>query len=182
MRFLVVLLAWAFTAPARADVGVGAAVGNEDETILFPIRLSSVIIEPYLGYRESDGKFRRNTSSAESLEVGVGVFGLLMRGDNLSIYYGARLADIRGEEFIQINEPNTFPETQTDIDGYRVTPTVGLQYTISRVTIGAEIGLIYEEIDSRSTTIRRLSGATSRMEDTVVSKGTHANVVFRFFF
>jgi hypothetical protein len=182
MRFLAVLLAWAFSTSAHADVGVGAAVGNEDETILFPIRLTSMLIEPYLGYRESDVEFERNISTAERLEVGVGVFGLLMRGENLSMYYGARLADISAEEFVQINEPNTFPETQTDIDGYRVTPTIGFQYTVSRVMIGAEIGLTYEEIDTTSTTIRRFSGVTTRSEQTLVSKGTHANVVFRFFF
>jgi hypothetical protein len=175
MRFLLVLALCAFTAPARADVGVGAAVGNADETILFPIRLASVIIEPYLGYRESDIA----NASMEGYTLGVGVFGLSMRGDNVSIYYGARLADVSQETSTTLIDPITglsIASAQVETDGYRVVPTVGFQYTISRVAIGAEIGWAYEELD-QSTSV--LFGGSDR---TAVSKGTHANVVFRFFF
>ena len=179
MRFLVVILLWALTVPVRADVGIGAVVGNEDESILFPIRLSSVIIEPYFGYRESDVEFQPNTS-AEHLEIGVGVFGLSMRGENVSIYYGARLADVSQETSTTLVDPITgLPITalRAEIDGYRIAPTVGFQYTISRVAVGAEIGWAYEEVDQ---TVGSFAGIPA--ERTTVSKGTQANVVFRFFF
>ena len=185
MRLLVVLvvvLLWAFTAPARADVGIGAAVGSDDETILIPIRLSSLIIEPYFGFREIDSEAGLSTSSTDTLEVGVGIFGLSTRGENLSIYYGARLAGISEKESYDSNRPNTFPETQSDIDGYRVTPAVGFQYTISRVMIGAEIGWTYEKTDLTSVSTSLSSFFPDRFESTSVSQGAHANVVFRFFF
>jgi hypothetical protein len=173
MRFIVVVSMCAFTAPAVADVGVGAAAGSEDRTILFPIRLSSVIIEPYLGYREDEAELNSVASSTERLDIGVGVFGLAMRGDNLSIYYGARLADVSEESSTTVDE---IEQSRVDIDGYRIAPTVGFQYTISRVTVGAEIGWAYEEFDQT----RVFFGSPDEL--TIVSKGTHANVVFRFFF
>lgn len=179
MRFTVIVSVCAFTAPVVADVGVGAAAGSDDRAILFPIRLSSVIIEPYLGYRESDVELESVTSSAERLEVGVGIFGLSMRRDNLSIYYGARLADISDESSITVVQPLTgllIEQYRVDIDGYRIAPTVGFQYTISRVAVGAEIGWSYEEADQSDVSFGDLT------ERTIVSKGTHANVVFRFFF
>ena len=174
MRFLVVLLICAFTAPARADLGVGAAVGTADETILFPIRLSSVIIEPYFGYREAEVA----NASSDALTVGVGVFGLSMRGNDVSIYYGARLADVSGESSSTAVDPITglvLAQQRADIDGYRIAPTVGFQYTISRVAVGAEIGWAYEEVD------QSVSFGGISTERTTVAKGTHANVVFRFF-
>jgi hypothetical protein len=175
MRFTVVVLLCASTAPAVADVGVGAVVGNEDEAILFPIGLSSLIIEPYLGYREAD----QINASTEAQTVGLGVFGVSMRGDNLSIYYGARLADVSGESSSTTVDPITglsIVQTRVDIDGFRVSPTVGFQYTISRVAFGAEIGWAYEEID------QTLSFGATSTERPLVSRGTQANVVFRFFF
>jgi hypothetical protein len=175
MRFVVVVVsACAFTAPAVADVGVGAVVGNE-EAILIPIRLSSVIIEPYLGYREADV----GPTSTEGQTVGVGVFGSSMRGDNVSIYYGARLADINDESSSTLVDPITglpIAQSRSDIDGYRIAPTVGFQYTISRVAIGAEIGWAYEEVD------QSVSFGGPSTERTTEAEGTFANVVFRFFF
>jgi hypothetical protein len=184
MRLLVaqvVILAWVFTAPARADVGIGAALGSDDETILVPIRLSSLIVEPYFGFREIEFDGGASTASEDTLEVGVGIFGLSTRGENLSIYYGARLAGI-SEDGSSRGGPNTFPRTQTDVDGYRVTPAVGFQYTISRVMIGAEMGWTYEETDLTSVTTSNNSFTPLRFESTTVSQGIHANVVFRFFF
>jgi hypothetical protein len=174
MRLTIVLLLCAFTAPAVADVGVGAVVGSED-AILFPIRLSSVIIEPYLGLREADV----GNTSTEGHTIGVGLFGLSMRGDNVSIYYGARVADISDESSGTTIDPITglpIAQTRADIDGYRIAPTVGFQYAISRVAIGAEIGWAYEEVDQTVS-----FGAVSTERNTV-GKGTHANVVFRFYF
>jgi hypothetical protein len=184
MRLLVVgvlISAWVVTAPARADVGIGAALGSDDETILIPIRLSSLIIEPYFGFSEIELEAGVSTSSEDTLEVGVGIFGLSVRGENVSIYYGARLAGITGDESFR-GGPNTFPRSQANIDGYRVTPAAGFQYTISRVMIGAEIGWTYEETDVTTVTTSNSSFTPDRFEVTTVSQGTHANVVFRFFF
>jgi hypothetical protein len=175
MRFLLVLFVCAFAAPAHADVGVGAAVGSADETILFPIRLSSMIIEPYFGYRDGDS----GNTSTEAQTIGVGVFGSSTRGDNVSIYYGARLADVSQETSSTFTDPFTglvIAQPRVEIDGYRVAPTFGFQYAISRVAIGAEIGWAYEEVDQTSDP--PLSGISR----TIITRGTRASVVFRFFF
>jgi len=186
MRFLPIVLVCAFTASARADFGIGASVGTEDATILFPIRLSSVIVEPSLGYYDRDIEPR--AVSAEGRSIGVGVFGLSTAGDNLSIYYGARLADLSDESSSALLDPFTalpVGQTRTEVDGYLVAPTVGFQYAISRVVIGAEIGWEYRDVDQEGSTTITNGGVTlplSTTRSSTVARGTHATIVFRYFF
>jgi hypothetical protein len=188
---------------ALADIGIGAVVGDEDAAILVPIRFSSILVEPHLGYHSSDIEGPTTSpTSTDGYSVGVGLFGYRSAGENLTIHYGARLADF-SEESSQNQNFNGTPlaKLETELDGYSVTPSVGFHYSIGRMMVGAEIGWQYSEADWKSSyTIFVPSGISSgsvpvtgvfavgtalpggTTESSTVSRGTVASIVFRYFF
>jgi hypothetical protein len=187
---------------AFADIGIGVSTGDSDAAILVPIRFSSILLEPQFGYSSSDFESPRSApESTDGYSVGIGLFGHRRVGENLSIHYGGRLADFSEKstsDILDFTTGMTLGESETSLDGYSVTPSVGFHYTISRIMIGAEIGWEYSEADwETSYEIWGLTGPVSNAavapfffaaafsaanEASTVSRSTVASLVFRYFF
>lgn len=181
MRLFLVALLCVLGTTARAEFGIGGLVGADDASIVFPIRLSSVMLEPYLGY--SNGDQTVNSTSSEMQSIGLGIFGLKSSDNDISIYYGARLTDLSVDRSsVVINNQTGLPAGRsfTTTDGYAITPTVGFQYDLGRMAVSAEIGWEYREIDEKIRQVGSFGAVTS--SNTNVSRSTRAAIAIRHFF
>ncbi len=172
-----------------AELGIGASVKSSDSSIYLPITVSPKFrIEPYLRYTDLDTESSSiSTISSESLAIGVGLFRLIKPAENISIYYGGRVAYLSDETTfrpfavpvppIGFIQPVQF-ESRSELDGYSIFPAAGFEYHFSEhLSIGVEVGWEYSKLDGTTS----ITG--SPIEGTKIERNnTRANVILRFFF
>jgi len=179
MRLVAISVLLSLAPLAHADFGVGGSVGADRSSILFPIELRSLMLEPYVGYSNSDSSV--NSVDTEERLVGMGVFGLAHRSDDVSFYFGARFAAFEGE-ITSGNSTWASPASRMKSDGQLVTPTFGIQYTLNQVSFGAELGWEYKEVDWNTVTETDFGPGFIEYSRTETSRTTQASIVFRYFF
>jgi hypothetical protein len=162
-----VLLCVSASSSFAADFGLGVSAKTNDGWIYVPIDLSAhVRLEPSVRYGRSkshssyvnEGSIfspaqTANHSESHQTEVGLGLFGVSPLGTAVKFYYGARAAYIDGEgRNDYTNVYDAFYQTEETVrqsfDGYRLAPTLGIQYALTEhFSLGAEASLAYEKID-----------------------------------
>ena len=156
---------------AEVDAGVGISIESDDSTIYIPIDIGdSVRIEPGVRYSETE---IGSQLKADVLDLSVGVFKLLPIRESIRLYFGGRLAYVQAE--IVENYPDDLFDSNTDEDGYRISPTLGFEYQVTeRFSVGGEAEWFYLDMD-------RDGGLNAPGLDQK-EQGTETRILFRFKF
>lgn len=122
-----------------AKIGVGVAFDG-GTTVTVPILLSSVRLEPQLGYRRTSTSVQGDDDESDSvLEIGGGVFTNLNTYDSGSIYAGGRIGIVQQSQ----SSGNT---TVSESDFF-IGPVLGGEYYLGdQFSLGAEAGLYYRGV------------------------------------
>ena len=153
---------------SAADVGIGVSIQSDDSLIYLPIDINKQIrLEPSIRYVKDEQEFGNGSGfEQESIELGIGVFGLASIGESIRAYYGGRLAYVNNE----FEQSNVFIGggiflTEGDSDGYRISPTLGFEYLINeRLSIGAEAEYFFQDLEGDDNgTDRETSGTDTRL-------------------
>lgn len=132
--------ALAATAPPQGTrFGLGATVDSGSATLHVPIEVSPAIrVEPFFAWSESETTGPL-ASSSETRELGAGAFFRLDVRERLQAYVGGRLSYVEQES------------TGSDLDGFRIEPTVGAEFWITdRFSAALEAYLFRVELDGSS--------------------------------
>ena len=153
-----------------ADFGIGVSVQSDDALIYVPIDFNKQFrLEPSIRYLNDEQDFGGGLRlDRESIEIGVGLFGLAGVGESIRVYYGGRLAYVKNEmeQFTTLGIGGGFlVVTENDTDGYRISPTLGFEYLINdRLSIGAEAEYFFQDVEGDDLdTDRETSGTDTRL-------------------
>jgi opacity protein-like surface antigen len=146
-----------------ADFGIGVSVRSDDGWVYVPIDISKNFrLEPSVRYSS------RETSSpsvapayasleVDSLELGIGVFGLQQVEEAAHLYYGGRVA------YVDTSITQTFRDESSQ-DGYRIGPTVGFEYLFGgHFSVGGEASYMFVELDGDDNSEQSSSGTETRL-------------------
>jgi hypothetical protein len=171
---LIVSLGLAQAAAAETDAGIGVSIQSDDSLIYVPIDFNKKFrLEPSVRFLEEDFDLGSGIKAeAESLELGLGLFGLGGIGEQLRFYYGGRLAYVRTE--FDAFDPFFGGISTERQEGYRISPTLGFEYLINdRLSIGGEAEYFYQDLDAD----RSFAGGDRRRRS-----GTDTRLIVRFKF
>jgi len=127
--------------PAAADTGLGAAFenggNNTGTTVMVPIRMPGMLIEPQLAYVDSKNQIPGTTTKA--LQPGVGLYLTKEIGPLFEMYYGGILGYSQTKVTV-----GAAPEVKTTT--FIIQPTVGVQHYFSKqFAIGVDAGIQYQD-------------------------------------
>jgi len=171
---------------ASAEYGVGISAKSDNGLVYVPIDVSPRFrVEPYIRY-STDGTTSFETSppqvtlsgqETETLEAGVGIFGLALPHESLRIYYGARAGYLNIHTSFDLHfGSETRHESDTSV-GYHVAPTFGFEYLFnSHFTLGGEAAYFYDHFESDE-----FFGSTSSSVESE-GTGTEAFLILRYYF
>jgi hypothetical protein len=187
--YVAVGLALCSSSVLAADFGLGISARSDDGIVYAPIDISkSFRIEPSVRYASTERSMQDSDISesleAETLEVGVGVFGRKQVTDAAHIYFGARLAYVDLESTSNSVMSFSRQRTETKEDGYRIGPTVGFEYLFGQhFSVGGEASYTYLDVEGKTTSEYTI--ITTR-RDTLNSEqkthGTQTRLIFRYMF
>lgn len=150
-KILAMGLLGGFALQAQAqDVTFGLGVGVEsgDSTIYAPIDFGEAWrLEPSLRYLRTKASAESSWVRQEQYEFGVGAFKLVPLHESVRLYLGGRVSYLDGE----LKQGSRFGGTDavTKLDGYRIAPTVGFEYSINKYfSIGGEAEWFYLSTDN----------------------------------
>lgn len=165
---LVSLGALSFTAVASADTEVGLGVDLSDfNTLYVPININdNWRVEPFVSYRSDkqnrDDEDYKQLSESRRSELGLGVYKVLSKTENLSFYSGLTVAyveEVTDQESYrkEIREYDTYTYTSVDnndydvdMDGMAYGLHIGIQYDLtSDIELAVEIQGIHSHIDGK---------------------------------
>lgn len=135
----------------ETEIGVGIAFDG-GMTVTVPIHLSSVRLEPQVGYRQTSWSIEgEDDESSSLLEIGGGVFTTLQTYEGGSVYAGGRIG--------LVQQSQSTGNTTVSESGFFIGPVLGGEYYLGdQFSLGAEAGLYYrgdptpaDEDVSRST-------------------------------
>lgn len=171
MRNVVAVSVMVLCAPGAfaADVGLGIGAQSNQASIFLPIDWAS-------GYRVEPGiRFSKTVSTTEepftasrsgssfrqesqSFEIGMGAFRLFGLTESGKISVGLRLSwvdsksDIKSES-TSTTGPFSAYRSETSSDGYRIAPTIGLEYLLGdHFSIGGEVSYFFLDLDGSGST------------------------------
>lgn len=179
MRNLVVAVSLALGASGAmaADVGIGVSARSDDGTLFVPIDIAKKVrLEPAIRYLSTKSTTRSVTGSSsrddsETLELGIGAFGLRQVSEVARIYYGVRVS------YVDIE--NTTDFSKASADGFGFAPTFGVEFVFGQhFSLGGEAGYNFQDLDSDSS-INWSGALTSRDQET---QGTQTRLIFRYMF
>jgi hypothetical protein len=200
--------------------GVGGSYDGEFTTVYVPIDLAETFrVEPYVRYNsnsDSSVQVDKGTTSnytlsisddSDSVEYGIGIFGIYNASQTVSFYYGAKVAYVKmSSDYVEKNQVDGFAtyysSSYTDIytysyntqkDGLKLAPTIGFEYHFtSSFSIGAEVEFYYVKLSGDETetdyTYYKDSWSTHSQKDSEVTKidskysGTDSRIVVRYRF
>lgn len=140
-------------------MGIGASIRDGDPSIYLPIEISPAFrVEPFFAWSEVD---TGAGGSTESRQAGAGGFFRFDLHEQLQTYAGGRLA------FVEMEDP------AQELDGFRIEPTVGVEFWATRrFTLALEAFLYLEDLDGSTA-----GGLAVEREST----GTDTRLLVRFF-
>ena len=153
-----------------ADWGLGISFSGNDSTIYVPVNISkSMFVEGNVSYIRDDQNFSTSQFENRILEIGFGLFGRSNITENLNLYYGGRIAYIDTDVF-----ESTRQENFTKSSGYKVSPTLGFEYKLTKsISFSGEAEWFYSNNSETITTISSMQR---------VRTGTDTRFVARYFF
>jgi len=188
--YVAVGLALCSTSVLAADFGLGVSAKSDDGVVYLPIDISkSFRIEPNARYAHDDSSYeeygREQERDLEVLELGIGVFGLKQVTEAARFYFGARLAYVESKEFSYGGTAHNTVRSNTELDGYRIGPTVGFEYSFGQhFSVGGEASYSFLDLEGKSASRFNSSGfVTNQLEDIEQkSQGTQTRLIFRYMF
>jgi hypothetical protein len=145
--FLSAVAALAIRIPpaSAADYGVGVAHDGGGTTVLFPIRLDSLTVEPEVSFSRSKSDSETSTASGKetvsSYGFATGIYTRRELGPSFEGYFGGRVGIGKSRDHGD-QGTSTFQQKN---DTWFVAPTAGLQHYFSQqFGISLEVGLVYE--------------------------------------
>ena len=152
-----------------ADVGVGIGAQSNEASIYLPIDWASGYrLEPALRFSKSVSTteepftaFRSGSSlrqESHSFELAVGAFRLFSLTEYGKVSVGVRLSwlDSKSEaksESTSTSGPLSVFRSETSLDGYRIAPTIGLEYLLGEhFSIGGEVSYSFLDLDGSGST------------------------------
>ncbi|HEY0940484.1 MAG TPA: hypothetical protein VGE08_10345 [Steroidobacter sp.] len=169
-----------------ADFGVGITARSDDGILYVPINVSKTFrIEPSIRYISSDIELSEDgdlvSQDSDTVELGIGVFGLKQVTDAAHIYYGARLAYIDTESTTVQTLFGSEIRTESSQDGYRIGPTVGFEYLFGgHFSVGGEVSYTFQDVEGKSTTSADFFSSVNEVEQK--AHGTQTRLIFRYMF
>lgn len=159
-----------------ADFGIGVSARSDDGWVYVPIDISKNFrLEPSVRYYSSDSttaqSLTESSVDSDTLEVGIGVFGLKQVEEAAHLYYGIRLAYLdRSIESTTVTSSGTTFLDEAKQDGYRIGPTMGFEYLFGgHFSVGGEASYAFVELEDDD------GGDQS-------SSGTETRLIFRYMF
>ena len=184
-RFFALTFIAAVASNAQAsEVGIGVSAKSDDAWIYVPIDVSAKFrMEPSIRYTSSESTssaqfiapppFVVYSTEAHTVELGIGLFGLLSPHESVRVYYGGRVSYMDGET--EVTSEGRID--RSSYDGYRIAPTVGFEYLFnSHFTLGGEAAVYYESLEGTS-----IQGEFLTKSD-FDRNGTATYLVLRYFF
>ena len=161
-----------------ADYGLGVSARSNDVSVYLPVDIGEGWrVEGVVRRFESEFSSDLATSEAESTDVGVGGFRKLQqRPDSpLSAYIGVRLTYVDRSSIASVRPIGVFTvgPSNTNQDGWRVAPAVGVEYKLhEQVSIAGEVEYFFEKLD----------GDSRDEEINLETQGTSTRIIIRFYF
>lgn len=189
--YVAVGLALCSTSVLAADFGMGISARSNDGILYVPIDISkSFRIEPNVRYASTEvsfsqdtGQDTRDTQETETLEIGVGVFGMKQITDAAHIYFGGRVSYVDAQS--TSTDAGSFGldlRTESDQDGYIIAPTVGFEYLFAQhFSVGGEFSYQFLDIEGESRS-RLGSLSESVFETEQKTQSTQTRLIFRYMF
>jgi hypothetical protein len=172
-------LGFAAQSASAADFGVGVLFWGEDRTLLFPIRMGSLIVEPEIFYTRSKQDSTTtppgttSTFTSDQYGVATGIYARRDLGPLFETYFGGRLGVSKGK--LEQSTPTT--TITQDVDSWFVAPTAGLQHFFSKqFSIALDVGLVYERSDQKT------SQPTTEQSGKATELDTRTRVILRGYF
>jgi len=145
VAFLAGIAALAIQVPpaSAADYGVGAFHQGNGNTVLLPIKLDTLLVEPEVSLSKITGD-----SSSTSVGLSAGIYGRKDLGPLFEGYVGGRVGL---SHFKSHSNFGGFP-TDNKNDSWLIGPVAGVQHYFSKVfSIGLDVGLIYTHSKIKSS-------------------------------
>jgi hypothetical protein len=123
----------------ETKIGVGVAFDG-GTTVTVPIHLSSIRLEPQVGYRQISRSIEgEDDESSSLLEIGGGVFTPLQTYEGGSVYAGGRVGIVQ--------QSQSTGNTTMSESGFFIGPALGGEYYLGdQFSLGAEAALYYRGI------------------------------------
>jgi hypothetical protein len=170
VAFLSGIAALAIQVPpaSAADYGVGAVHQGSGNTVLLPIKLDTLLVEPEVLLSKVSGD-----SSSTSVGLATGIYGRKDLGPLFEGYMGGRV----GLSHFKSNSTfGGFPSDNKN-DSWLIGPVAGVQHYFSKVfSIGLDVGLIYTHSKIRSTSL----GIVTTQNNNAVN--TQTRILLRAYF
>ena len=143
------------TTPVLADVGLGLSVRSNDTAIYVPIGINEkFFVEPYVRqlHQTIDLKTVAVSAKSDTLMLGIGGFYVKPLADSFHLYFGGRIAYLKQEaDSVVITGffPQTATKSTTRVDGFRVSPTLGIEYAFNdHLSIAGEAEYFFQDTDA----------------------------------
>lgn len=146
-KIILLALIVVFSSKSFSDVGLGISIESDEGQLYVPFEISDQFrIEPTFIYRMNDSVEGYGGSKTEYKEAGVGAIVKNHLATDVLFYYGFRLSYLSSKIEFRSSSGNS------KMDGYSVSPILGFEYyPITRLSIGAEAGLVYATLDGRES-------------------------------
>lgn len=187
--YVAVGLALCSTSVLAADFGLGISARSNDGILYVPIDISkSLRIEPNVRYASSELSFsqdsdQEDTQEQDTLELGVGVFGIKQITDAAHVYYGGRIAYVDAQSTsTDVSSFGQLLRSESNQDGYIIGPTVGFEYLFGQhFSVGGEVSYQFLDLegDARSQ-IGTFPESVTEIEQK--SQSTQTRLIFRYMF
>ena len=198
-KLSIIFLSLSVLSAYGAEIGVGASVRADDASIYLPVQFGeSFRLEAELRAFEreaistpvSSSSVTRSESSVDSKLFGLGAFYIKALNENLRTLLGLRASYVKTENdgASAISGLGATAFSVRDVDGYEITPTVGLEYILNeKVSISVEAFWFDRNQDGEITTTTTSGGffpvtTVTTTDFSQDESGTDARVVLRFFF
>lgn len=204
MRYLptAICLALCSQSTLAADFGIGVSAKSDDAWIYAPIAISDKFrIEPSVRYGSTETASRLVSvggssyqedgfkQETETLEVGIGAFGLTKITDSTRVYYGARVSyvdtEIKTRESLPFRPSGSLTyRSRASQDGYRIGPAIGFEYLFGQhLSIGGEANYTFLDLDGEArASSENLSSTSSITKVEQKGSGTGTQLIIRYQF
>jgi hypothetical protein len=151
-----------------ADYGLGVSHGD-DTTVLIPIRLESLTVEPEVLFSRSKTKSEALAGSSNSTftlyGLATGMYARRTLGPSFEGYFGGRVGI---QKFRNSGDSGLGTSSiQQKGDSWFAGPTVGLEHYFSKqFSIALDVGLIYDHIKNKSSFPTDQTITTNRVDTT----------------
>lgn len=164
-----IALAIQIPSASAVDVGIGATHQGQGNTVLIPIKMDVLIVEPEVSYSRAKQNATvstapsSNDSTSSTFGLATGVYYRQALGPLFEGYFGGRVG-IATTKTDQTAGINTFNQKS---DSWFIGPTAGLQHYFSKqFAIALDVGLIYQHTKQKFTTNTIEQNFTTKQFDT----------------